>query len=148
RKSKCSVIVISASVEPGAYLNGWRLRDHAVQRQEPVCGKLPALTGKRRSRFKMLAQAGSLSLHLPRPTERTIMAEMQNPLLDTDRLPPFAEIKPEHVEPAIDALIEEYRRTLQELLDKNEHYTWDNLIAPLEAVSDRLSKAWSPVGHM
>lgn len=76
------------------------------------------------------------------------MAEMQNPLLDTDRLPPFAEIKPEHVEPAIDALIEEYRRTLQELLDKNEHYTWDNLIAPLEAVSDRLSKAWSPVGHM
>ncbi len=76
------------------------------------------------------------------------MAEMQNPLLDTDRLPPFAEIRPEHVEPAIDALIEEYRRTLQELLDKNEHYTWDNLIAPLEAVSDRLSKAWSPVGHM
>jgi len=73
---------------------------------------------------------------------------MQNPLLDTDRLPPFAEIRPEHVEPAIDALIEEYRRTLQELLDKNEHYTWDNLIAPLEAVSDRLSKAWSPVGHM
>src|SRR5690606_5761015 len=45
-------------------------------------------------------------------------------------------------------LIEEYRRTLQELLDKNEHYTWDNLIAPLEAGSDRLSKAWSPVGHM
>jgi oligopeptidase A len=77
------------------------------------------------------------------------MAAMQhNPLLDTERLPPFAEIKPEHVEPAIDALIAENRRTLDELLDQNEHYTWDNLISPLEEVSDRLSKAWSPVGHM
>lgn len=76
------------------------------------------------------------------------MADTQNPLFDTDRLPPFAEIKPEHVEPAITALIEENRRTLEQLLAQNEHYTWDNLIVPLEAVADRLSKAWSPVNHM
>src|SRR5690625_1492346 len=76
------------------------------------------------------------------------MAETQNPLFDTDRLPAFAAIKPEHVEPAITALIEENRRTLAQLLEQNQHYSWDNLIEPLEAVSDRLSKAWSPVKHM
>ena len=74
--------------------------------------------------------------------------DMQNPLLDTDRLPPFSQIKPEHIEPAIDALIEENRQLMKGLLADNQTYTWDNLIAPLEAASDKLSKAWSPVGHM
>jgi oligopeptidase A len=76
------------------------------------------------------------------------MADTQNPLLDTDRLPPFSQIKPEHIEPAIDALIEENRSLLDQLLTENQRYSWENLIEPLEAVSDRLSKAWSPVGHM
>ncbi len=76
------------------------------------------------------------------------MDDMNNPLLNTDGLPPFSQIRPEHIEPAIEKLIEDNRSALERLLSDNERYTWDNLIAPLDEVSDRLSKAWSPVSHM
>jgi len=76
------------------------------------------------------------------------MADSSNPLLDTERLPAFSKIKPEHVVPAIEQLIADNRKLLDELLDKNSRYSWENLIEPFEAASDRLSKAWSPVSHM
>jgi oligopeptidase A len=73
---------------------------------------------------------------------------MNNPLLDLDGLPPFSQIRPEHVEPAIDRLLAECREGVKRLLAENSHYTWENLVAPLEALDDRLSRAWSPVGHL
>ena len=73
---------------------------------------------------------------------------MKNPLLETDGLPPFSRIKPEHVEPAVDELLAENRRVLQQRLDATDDYSWDNLIAPLEDAEDRLNKAWSPVSHL
>ncbi|MEJ2345243.1 MAG: oligopeptidase A [Gammaproteobacteria bacterium] len=73
---------------------------------------------------------------------------MPNPLLTMSGLPPFSQITPEHVEPAIDAVLAENRRTLQELLDANRDYSWTNLIQPLEDMEERLSRIWSPVGHM
>jgi oligopeptidase A len=73
---------------------------------------------------------------------------MTNPLLEEHTLPPFSAIKPEHVEPAITALIETNLKTIQEMLAATGTYTWDNLIAPLEDLDDRLSKAWSPVSHL
>jgi len=63
-------------------------------------------------------------------------------------LPPFEKIKPEHVEPAIRELIEMNRKLVDELLNSMEHYTWDNLIQPLEEADDQLGRAWSPVSHM
>ncbi|WJW76866.1 oligopeptidase A [Thiohalobacter sp. IOR34] len=73
---------------------------------------------------------------------------MTNPLLDLKGLPPFSKIRPEHVEPAIEALLEECRETVARLLEAGGDYTWDNLIQPIEDVEDRLSRAWSPVSHM
>ena len=73
---------------------------------------------------------------------------MPNPLLEMTGLPPFKDIRPEHVEPAIDILLEENRRQVEQLLSENDHYTWDNLVAPLESLDDRLNRAWSPVSHM
>jgi oligopeptidase A len=73
---------------------------------------------------------------------------MNNPLLELDGLPPFSRVRPEHVEPAIDRLLAECREGVKRLLAKNSHYTWENLVAPLEALDDRLSRAWSPVGHL
>lgn len=73
---------------------------------------------------------------------------MSNPLLEMTGLPPFAHIRPEHVEPAIDALLAENRATVQRLLAENATYTWDNLVWPLEAMEDRLSRVWAPVSHM
>ncbi|MET0498810.1 MAG: M3 family metallopeptidase [Steroidobacteraceae bacterium] len=70
-----------------------------------------------------------------------------NPLLQVHELPPFSAIHPEHVEPAIRQVLDENRAKLQQLLDSNAD-TWDALVVPLEEMQHRLSRTWSPVGHM
>ncbi len=70
-----------------------------------------------------------------------------NPLLETTELPQFSKIKPEHVLPAIDALLAQARAVVAECLQQ-EAFNWENLVAPIEAIEDKLSKAWSPVGHL
>jgi oligopeptidase A len=73
---------------------------------------------------------------------------MNNPLLQMDGLPPFSKIKPEHAEPAIDALLAEGRQAVADLLAANTEYSWDNFVQPLEALEERLGRAWSPVSHL
>ena len=73
---------------------------------------------------------------------------MSNPLLELRGLPPFSSIRPEHVVPAMEQLLAEARLRVSELLESNAHYTWENLIEPLEAMDDRINRAWSPVSHM
>jgi len=71
-----------------------------------------------------------------------------NPLLGLTGLPPFSMIRPEHVEPALDAILAECRARVAQLLTDNTTYSWANLVQPIEDVEDKLSRAWSPVGHM
>ncbi len=73
---------------------------------------------------------------------------MSNPLLEMTGLPPFAHIRPEHVEPAIDTLLAENRAAVERLLAENREYTWTSLVQPLEEMEDRLSRVWAPVSHM
>ncbi|MDD4914547.1 MAG: oligopeptidase A [Methylococcales bacterium] len=73
---------------------------------------------------------------------------MSNPLLENTELPQFSRIHAQHVEPAIDQLLHEARQTIDRHLQSGGPYTWQNLIAPLDAAEDRLNKAWSPVSHM
>ena len=73
---------------------------------------------------------------------------MDNPLLKKSTLPAFNSIEAKHIEPAIDQILKEYRKTLTELLSKNTRYTWENLIQALENEADRLNRAWSPVNHL
>lgn len=73
---------------------------------------------------------------------------MKNPLLEFTDLPPFSQILAEHVEPAIDRVLADNRAEIAHLLGATDHYTWDNLVAPLEALQDRLDRTWSPVSHM
>ncbi|MGZ5049850.1 MAG: oligopeptidase A [Methylobacter sp.] len=73
---------------------------------------------------------------------------MNNPLLANSELPLFSQIKPEHVVPAIDQLLTEARAAVEQHLQATSHYTWENLVEPLEDADDKLSKAWSPVSHM
>ncbi|MCP1314925.1 oligopeptidase A [Halomonas sp. 707D7] len=74
----------------------------------------------------------------------------RNPLLESHTLPPFAEIRAEHVVPAIEALLAESREAIERLAERatTQAPTWENFAAPLEAVNDRLSQAWSPVAHL
>jgi len=71
-----------------------------------------------------------------------------NPLLDFSGLPRFAEIKPEHVAPAIDQLLEESRALIARLLADAATPTWQNFVVPMEDANERLSRAWGPVGHL
>ena len=63
-------------------------------------------------------------------------------------LPGFSSIDPQAVVPAVRELIEACRNLRERLLAENRHYTWDNLIAPLEEQEERLDRMFSPVSHL
>jgi len=73
---------------------------------------------------------------------------MTNPLLQSGELPAFSTIRAEHVVPAIDQLTAQNRLEREALLSGGGPYSWENFIAPIEAMEDRLSRAWSPVSHL
>ncbi|MFM5857430.1 oligopeptidase A [Aeromonas rivipollensis] len=73
---------------------------------------------------------------------------MTNPLLTMDSLPPFSQIQPDQVQPAVTQAIADCKQKIADVLAQKEPHTWDSLIAPLEEVNDRLSRIWSPVSHL
>ncbi|WP_304524853.1 oligopeptidase A [Halomonas sp. I5-271120] len=76
--------------------------------------------------------------------------QARHPLLDSHALPPFAEIEPDQVVPAIEELLADNRAAIETLVAdaERETPTWERLAAPLEALNDRLSQAWSPISHL
>ncbi|OAQ15587.1 oligopeptidase A [Bibersteinia trehalosi Y31] len=72
---------------------------------------------------------------------------MTNPLLHVTGLPKFSEIKPEHIQPAVEQLIQENREIIEQVA-QIENPTWENFYLPQVMVGDKLSRAWSPVGHL
>ncbi|RBP79243.1 oligopeptidase A [Shewanella putrefaciens] len=73
---------------------------------------------------------------------------MSNPLLSGAKLPLFSQIKPEHIQVAVEHAIAQCRTKIDKVLQNQGPFTWDNLVAPLEQVDDELSQIWSPVSHM
>ena len=71
-----------------------------------------------------------------------------NPLLDFSGLPKFDLIKSEHIEPAIEHLLESGRNCVQALGTSTEVPHWENFVKPLEDIEEKLSRAWSQVSHM
>ncbi|MDG6236710.1 oligopeptidase A [Glaesserella parasuis] len=72
---------------------------------------------------------------------------MSNPLLNNTSLPKFSQIQPEHVVPAIEQLIQQCRDTIEQVSQINTP-TWENFYLPQAITGDKLSRAWSPVGHL
>ena len=72
---------------------------------------------------------------------------MNNPLLETQSLPKFSQIKPDLIRPTIQKIISDNRKSL-DLLVEQAKPDWKNLLDPLALMEDRLSKAWSPVRHL
>ncbi len=70
-----------------------------------------------------------------------------NPLLDFTSLPRFADIVPEHVNPAIEQLIEEARSAVAAATTA-EPLSWDTVVAPLQDATERLGRAWGAVAHL
>ena len=71
---------------------------------------------------------------------------MTNPLLDPADLPPFDRIRPEHVEPALDRVLEENLALLETVATAPA--AWDAVVTPLEEAGDRLARVWAPVRHL
>ncbi|MDX8402687.1 MAG: M3 family metallopeptidase [Mariprofundaceae bacterium] len=65
-------------------------------------------------------------------------------------LPDFARIRPEHALPALREALTQARAMLRDIerrLDE-EPADWDNLMAPLAAIDDRIERIWGPVSHL
>ncbi|NCT66583.1 MAG: M3 family metallopeptidase [Rhodanobacteraceae bacterium] len=71
-----------------------------------------------------------------------------NPLLAETGLPRFSAIRPEHVEPAVDALLADYRARIDALLASNATRDFASVLLLGEELEDRLNRAWAPVSHL
>ena len=72
---------------------------------------------------------------------------MQNPLLGQETLPPFAKIRPEHVEPGVRELLASGRTRIEEIASLTNP-TFATVVEPLEELQHRVSRTWSPVSHL
>ncbi|MBE0507032.1 MAG: oligopeptidase A [Marinospirillum sp.] len=70
-----------------------------------------------------------------------------NPLLHITDLPPFEQITPDQVEPALDQLLSNNREAVAAAL-KTPRPSWQTIITPLDEAGDQLSRSWSPVSHL
>lgn len=73
---------------------------------------------------------------------------MNNPLLEPTTLPAFSSIKPEHVEPAVQAVLQQARQTIEDLLANLQTPSWQSLIIPMEEIDASIHDVWSPVSHL
>jgi oligopeptidase A len=71
-----------------------------------------------------------------------------NPLLDFSGLPRFAEIRPEHVTPAVDYLLLHNRDVVTRLLADAQAPTWENFVLLLDDANEQMSRAWGQVSHL
>jgi oligopeptidase A len=71
-----------------------------------------------------------------------------NPLLDFSGLTRFDLIRPAHVTPAIEQLIEHAAQVVSQLEAPSDDVTWDNFVLPLEEATERLGRAWGVVNHL
>jgi oligopeptidase A len=72
---------------------------------------------------------------------------MDNPLLQIDELPAFARIEACHAKPALESVLAENRAHLAELTAQPAP-TFASLVVPVEELSYRLGRVWSPIGHL
>ena len=73
---------------------------------------------------------------------------MTNPLLSADGLPAFDQIRPEHVAPAIDALLRAADEALEQAVGPDVPAQYDAVSAVLDTAGERLRFVWGAIGHL
>ena len=73
---------------------------------------------------------------------------LPNPLLHIQSLPAFDQIRPEHVAPAIDALLQGAEAALEQVTAPDFPAQWDRLAATLDVATEKLGVAWGAVSHL
>ncbi len=71
-----------------------------------------------------------------------------NPLLADDILPAFSRIQPEHVSPAIELLLADYREAITALTAPGAPRDFATVMLTQERLEQRLARAWAPVSHL
>ena len=71
-----------------------------------------------------------------------------NPFLVRDKLPDFYSIKPKHVIPAINKVIDDNFKVISQIESMSESPNWMNFVVPLEVCNERLDRVWSYINHI
>ncbi|MBB3226663.1 oligopeptidase A [Luteibacter sp. Sphag1AF] len=71
-----------------------------------------------------------------------------NPLLAENDLPTFSAIRPEHIEPAVDALIAAEKAAIEAIAAPGAPRDFAHVMLAQERVGQRLSRSWAPVSHL
>jgi oligopeptidase A len=73
---------------------------------------------------------------------------MNNPLLHTDGLPAFDAIRPEHVTPAVQALLADADSALEAAVGPGVPADYEAMSSVLDVATERLGRAWGAVSHL
>ncbi len=94
-----------------------------------------------------VSQIYNIQIH---PTMDSSLRSTQdtNPLLDIAGSPRCSELEINRIRPAVDAVLENNRRTISQIEQHDENVTWNNFVSVLEDIEDRLDRVWSPVSHL
>jgi oligopeptidase A len=76
------------------------------------------------------------------------MTAIDNPLLEFSGLTRFDKIRPRHITPAVDELLNDARAAVASAQRADTEATWASVVEPLDESSDRLARAWGAVAHM
>jgi oligopeptidase A len=71
-----------------------------------------------------------------------------NPLLDFRGLVRFDAVRPEHVTPAVDRLLEAAQAAVAAAERADAPVSWAAVVEPIDEATDRLGRAWSAVSHL
>lgn len=106
-----------------------------------------------RRHFLQLSAGSLLAMGLPRfgfaqELPLNLPERLQdNPLLQFSGLPDFANIRPEHVVPAMEFLVQ-YSIHVVETLTAQKTITWQSFYLPLEDAQNKMERMWSSVYHL
>jgi oligopeptidase A len=87
-----------------------------------------------------LVETASAGLH--------ILTMTTNPLLDFSALPLFDRIRPEHVAPAIDTLLQQANAALETVTASDFPASWSGIARVLDVATEKLGLAWGAVSHL
>ena len=76
-------------------------------------------------------------------------ALQNNPLLTFGRgIAAYAEVKPEHISPAIEFLLKHAQDAVDTATDAKTASSWEKLAEPLEDATEALGRAWGVISHL
>ncbi|WP_026376450.1 oligopeptidase A [Aestuariibacter salexigens] len=70
-----------------------------------------------------------------------------NPLTDLNGLPRFTDIRPEHIQPAVEQAIEMCKQAIEKAVS-GDSISYESIVESVEEADDKLSRIWSPISHM